>query len=152
MPKQGVPVEKFNKLLNNYAKQTVPKIGKDVLRIITEQIYKRILERTPVLTGRARRNWYPSFNTPRESTTEQVAGVRATGVPMTAAERARMQTIIRNIEFGPLGAKVWITNNLDYIGRLEHGWSAKAPAGIMEGAILGALEEISSRGVKVQRL
>ncbi len=152
MPKKGVPVEKFNKLLEEYAKKTVPKIGKDVQRIIVEQIYKRILERTPVLTGRARRNWIPTFNTPSSRTTEQVAGVRETGIPMTAEERSRIERIIRNIEFGSFGTKVWIANNLPYIRRLEHGWSAKAPAGIMEGAILGALEEISSRGVKVQRL
>ncbi len=150
MPKPGLPMEKFNLALQKYADQTVPKIAKDAQRIIAEEIYKRILQRTPVLTGRARRNWFPSFNTPRGDTTEDVAGVRATGSPITGAEKSRIAGVVRNIEFGPLGGTIWVTNNLNYIGVLESGSSAKAPNGIMEGAILGALEEISSRGIKVR--
>ena len=150
MVKKSLEINKFNRELEKFANKRVPILAKDVQKILTELIYRKILERTPVLTGRARRNWIPSFNSPVDFTTTKLAGVSETGTPETPQERARLRTITRNLQAGILGSTIFITNNLAYIGILERGNSAKAPNGIVEGAIQGALEELSSRGVKVQ--
>lgn len=151
MPKPGISPQAFRTALNKYSKDVVRKIATEIHGIVTMEVYKRIAERTPVLTGRARWNWNVSFNAPDIETSTDVAGVRSTGAPLTSVERNKARVVLRNIGFANLGSTVWISNGLPYIWFLEHGSSMKAPQGIVKGAIQGALEALSSSSLTAKK-
>lgn len=148
MAAQALDPKAFRRKLKDYEKKVREEIIVEAHGVVVREVFKRILERTPVLTGRARRNWNLSFNAPNPETTEEVAGVTQTGTPWTAQERQRAQDVLRNIKFAKVGSTIWIGNFLPYIQFLEEGSSMKAPNGIVVGAIQGALEELRSTGIK----
>lgn len=145
MPNKSLNLKDFKRALNKYSRETVDNIAKEVHGRVVTEVYKNIVERTPVLTGRARRNWNVSFNAPNPETTEDVAGVSQTGEPWTAQERERVQNVVRNIQFAKVGSVMYISNHLPYIYFLEHGSSMKAPDGIVEGAIIKALADLKAK-------
>lgn len=147
MPKTSVSMQEFNRELTKFSKRLIPTILRDTRQAVIRESYTRILMRTPVLTGRARRNWNLSFSSPNTETTEEVAGVAITGAPITGEEKARLNAILNNIGMGGTNSAIFISNGLPYIKWLEDGNSMKAPNGIVEGAILGALEVLSSKGI-----
>lgn len=64
----------------------------------------RIITETPADTGRARNNWFASVGLPSGSTT-------------TLTGTSQLPTLPENV----LGKKIYLTNNLPYIGMLEYG-------------------------------
>jgi hypothetical protein len=120
----------------------VPQIGKSIHKQVAEFVYNGIVTKTPVLTGRARHNWFPTNGSPSESAVEETASVSQTGQPMTAEEKARIKSVTGKLDALPLGAeKVYITNNLDYISKLEDGYSPKSPPNAMvQGTIINTLD------------
>lgn len=83
---------------------------------ITFQALKMIIEETPVDTGRAKSNWYINPNIP----SKEVDWDKKT--PNITEEMSKVNGKEKVI---------YITNNLPYIMRLEHGWSRKRPAGMV---------------------
>jgi hypothetical protein len=81
----------------------------------------RIVERTPVDTGRARGNWNFSIGTVDGSTTEDTD---KTGTVTISKIRSGTKA-------AKFGDTVYIANGLPYIHRLEYGWSKQAPAGMV---------------------
>lgn len=90
---------------------------------------------TPVDTGRARSNWLVGIDGPRRET----VGAMPTSTAIARAQDA--------IEASRSGQSIWISNNLPYIGRLNDGYSAQAPAGFVERAILRGAESVRSARV-----
>ena len=124
--------QQFNAEMQRWANQHVPAIGKEIHRAVSEHIYMGIVQKTPVLTGRARGNWYPSNGAPSQQVGEHLAGVSVTGTPMTAEERGSIRAVTSKLKALPLGAeKIYIANNLDYILKLENGTSPKSPPNAM---------------------
>lgn len=117
-------------------------IGKSIHKQVSEFIYKGIVERTPVLTGRARFNWFPTTGAPATQAVEETANVAVTGTPMQPEETARIKAVTSKLDALPLGSeKVYITNNLDYILKLENGHSPKSPPNMMvQGTIINTLD------------
>lgn len=128
----------------NLSKKFVDEVVKDVQVNVTGMVYEAVLETTPVLTGKARRNWNLSIQTADVTTVEDVAGVSSTGVPMTGAEKERMRALASALRNLPMGQKVFVANGLPYVPGLDAGTSAKAPYGIREIAITRVLEGRSS--------
>ena len=121
----------------------VDAIVKDVQARIATTLAKNIVEGTPVLTGKARRNWFASLGAPSNETTEEVAGVTFTGDPETDEEAARIAAVVKQLRETPVGETFYMTNNLDYVVGLEAGTgSQKAPDGILLVAILRTIEEL----------
>jgi hypothetical protein len=81
-----------------------------------------VIMATPVDTGRARANWQISIDTEIDSELDS-----------TDAQGAltRNQGIIRSYRNGA----IILQNNVAYIGQLNDGWSAQAPAGFVEKAL-----------------
>lgn len=104
------------------------------LRILTV-----LVPATPVDTGRARGNWQTSIGSPiyKETTRLDPAGV---------AEISKAKSLLAT---KPIGATVYITNNLDYIESLNDGSSAQAPAGFVQRAIAIAIQGI--RNIRILR-
>lgn len=93
---------------------------------------ERVILRTPVLTGRLRGNWQATLGSPSNKsllTTDPNGGVT---VQAARAQAARAP-----------GAMFYFVNNLAYAGRIEGGYSKKAPAGMLR-ITLAELQEIWS--------
>jgi hypothetical protein len=109
------------------------------------RLYSGIILKTPVLTGHARHNWMPTVGEPLYQELEGVAGVDYTGEPFTETEIIKMRRVQRQLKATPLGEAIYICNNAPYIERLEHGYSQKAPTGMVEVTLLGVLEDVQSK-------
>ena len=134
--------QQFHLEMTKWALRNVPLIGKAVHSAVTTAMYNGIVKKTPVLTGRARHNWFPTLGAPSSSAVEETAGVSVTGEPPTAEERARINTVTRKLKALPLGqSEVFITNNQPYIQGLEDGRSPKSPpAAMVQGTIINTLD------------
>lgn len=134
--------QQFHMEMTKWAVRNVPMIGKAVHSAVATAMYNGIVTKTPVLTGRARHNWFPTVGSPSESAVEETAGVSQTGQPPTAEERARINTVTRQLKGLPLGkSDVFITNNQPYIQGLEDGRSPKSPpAAMVQGTIINTLD------------
>lgn len=139
-----VTPRQFETEMQKLARVIVPKLGKAVHRKVTEAVYEGIVKRTPVLTGRARGNWHPTIGSPSEAVGEEVFGGSLTGEPVTGKEKARIKAVTSKLEALPLGqASSFVTNNLDYIQRLEDGSSPKSPpAAMVQGTIINTLDAL----------
>lgn len=95
---------------------------------------------TPVDTGRARANWQVNIGSSASGTVE---AEDTTGQAAIAQGRVKI-TQYRG------GSSVHITNNLAYIGRLNDGWSAQAPSGFVEKAVLVGVAAAQGAGSILQ--
>ena len=87
----------------------VEKAGEKIFRGTALSLFAKIVQRTPVDTGRARGNWMAGLNRASDNS----------GGYQSVVARAR------------LGDSLFLTNNLPYIKDLEEGTSAQAPAGMV---------------------
>jgi len=92
-----------------------------IIRKTAFDLTNAIIMDTPVDTGRARGNWIVSIDRQddRKIDTEDKSG---------ASTIAKAQNEIFN---NPIQKEIWIQNNLEYIARLEYGWSDKSPQGMV---------------------
>lgn len=97
-----------------------------VLQESHTEIASRTIERSPVLSGLFRNNWFSGLNNPNLRVTTNVArkgfGERG-GARFTEA-------LELTTEF-TMGDVLFLTNSLPYARRIEFGWSQMAPAGIV---------------------
>lgn len=120
--------------LGTFAKR-IRKLGQNIERNADKAVRRcalavdsAVVLATPVDTGRARGNWQVELNTPAVGTTDNLS---PSGREAIEQGKAR----IADYKGGSKEASINITNNLPYIGRLNEGHSAQAPAGFVERAI-----------------
>lgn len=106
---------------------------------------------TPVDTGRARSNWQVSLDTPVTGTVEPYSPGNdgSTSGPNAQAAIAQGKATIGSYKGGGANNSINITNNLPYIGRLNEGYSAQAPAGFVEKAVMVGIAAIKDENVVV---
>jgi hypothetical protein len=90
-----------------------------VVRKLTFEIFKAVVLKSPVDTGRFRANWNISADVPDYSTTPST--IKARG----GAEAARALSF-------PSGGVVYLSNGLPYARVLEDGSSKQAPQGMVK--------------------
>jgi hypothetical protein len=139
----------FKKALVKQAVKTMEAKAKDAQLAIGQHVFEKLILRTPVLTGHARHNWRPSINEQVDVEQDGVFGGLVTGEPVTVEERARWASVRKQIGRMPLGQTIWVSNNVPYAQRLEHGWSQKAPQGMVEITLREVLEGVFSTQPKV---
>lgn len=93
---------------------------------------------TPVDTGRARANWVVSINAPASGERPMPSS------PAAGASEALEQgrEVVGRYGTNSSHSAIHITNNLPYIGRLNAGSSAQAPAGFVEEAVQAAVAAV----------
>lgn len=94
------------------------------VRRATLEMFRSIVMTTPVDTGRAKGNWLPSVDSPRNEVSDRLdkSGDRVmTEIITTVPEKT--------------GYVVWLCNNVDYIRKLEYGGSKQAPDGMVRLAV-----------------
>ncbi len=92
-----------------------------VIRKVALEIFRRVVMRTPVDTGRARGNWQVEIGTPR-------GGVIDRFDPNGQRTLFDAESLIAQWQGD---AAIFLFNNLPYILRLEDGWSGQAPNGMV---------------------
>lgn len=103
---------------------------------------------TPVDTGRARSNWQVSLDKPVTGTIEPYAEGQggSTGGVNSRSAIEQGKGVIAGYKGGRIEAAICITNNLAYIGRLNDGYSAQAPAAFVEKAAMVGVAAIRGKG------
>ena len=93
----------------------------EVKRAAVLRLFFRIVQYTPVDTGRARSNWFATGQSPsvKITTDNDKSGSKA---------EARIRQKIYALKDSSI---MHLTNNLPYIKRLEYGHSAQAPSGML---------------------
>lgn len=90
-----------------------------VLRKVAIEIFSRVIQKSPVDTGRFKSNWLVAIGSIPDGTT--------VAIDVTAA--------VTRVEAATLGAKagdvIYLVNNLPYSRALEYGHSKQAPAGMV---------------------
>lgn len=120
-----------------------------LVRKVAVAVDTAVVVATPVDEGRARSNWQVGIG-------EAPEGVRDAYVPGKDGDTgaANAQQAIeqgkRIIKFYSKGNTIHITNNLPYIQRLNDGWSAQAPAGFVEKAVVIGVAAAQGAGSLVQ--
>lgn len=139
MAQQRRQIPLIMRQLISVAEQVIKKVAFD----IQANLVKASSEGgTPVDTGWARANWLVNIGTPFLQPIGTYAQAAAGNVPPAG-------TGLGNLATYKLGPKVFISNNVPYIVRLNEGSSQKAPAGFVQAAILRALTSLST-GFQVQ--
>lgn len=105
--------------------RNVEKNAQAIVRKCALAVDAAVVISTPVDEGRARANWQVSLGSPASGTLDTLD-------PSGQATVAKGASTISSHTKGA----IHITNNLPYIGRLNDGWSAQAPAGFVTRAVL----------------
>tara|TARA_R110000823_G_C15878557_1_gene494834 strand:+ start:534 stop:920 length:387 start_codon:yes stop_codon:yes gene_type:complete len=104
----------FKRDLSRFVKKT-NNMTEKVFKGTTIGLFNKVVQRTPVETGRLRNSWQPSVNSPSDSTKE-----------------GGSNTIETTVLGSKIGDKIYITNNLPYAKEIEGGSSrTKAPQGMV---------------------
>lgn len=131
---------RFNRDLKAFS----DKLGIDHVTVVKKiglDLFRRIIEKTPVDTGRARASWTIAIAIPDRTVAalgsypEYQSGA-GPGVAMAASTLNGLAPG----EYQP----VWISNNLPYIAALENGHSQQAPSGMVSLSIAETELEIDT--------
>lgn len=91
------------------------------IRAVCLSVTAEVVERTPVLEGRLRGNWFATIGAPSDAQTDETD---KTGKPTISRAGGAIKS-------AP-GTQWWLTNNLPYVLAIEYGHSSvKAPAGMV---------------------
>jgi hypothetical protein len=120
-------LREFNRRIRRIA-GGVPENTERLLRMAAFAAHQGVVLATPVDTGRARSNWTVTNGAPARSETDNVSRS-----PQGTIDRGR--EVIGQHQPGEV---LYITNNVPYIGRLNEGWSAQAPANFVQAAVAQA--------------
>lgn len=106
--------------VRRFTEKTEKGIDKTV-RAITFALFREVIQRTPVDSGRLKGNWQVSIGAPANGTVTTTDKSGATTITSMAAG------------MGGWGSTTYLANNLPYAHRIEYdGWShTKAPAGMV---------------------
>jgi hypothetical protein len=132
----------------NRRASNLPRAVNAVAKALAEAVDFQVVISTPVDIGVARSNWVVSLGTPVDDFIEAYAPGSHLGIAEKANAFAAIIQGRKEIQDRQPGQNIVIQNNAPYIGRLNDGWSAQAPAGFVEGAIQHAL--ISLNGLELK--
>lgn len=110
----------FGRQMQAITKKTSDKLD-DAVRKISIELFRKVILRSPVDTGRFRANWQVAIGSIPAGTLELTD---ATG----QATISRVQSVALRLE---AGSTITLMNNLPYGPRLESGYSAQAPTGMV---------------------
>lgn len=108
-----------------------------VVRKICLDMFKRVILRTPVATGRARANWSCAIGSVPDDVLEldDKSGT---------ATISKMAAVVAGVKAGDV---IYLVNNVPYILPLEYGHSKQAPAG-MVGITVAEFQAVVNRATE----
>jgi hypothetical protein len=137
-------MKQFASTMRTYAKNVSANADRLVRRCALA-VDGAVVIATPVDTGRARSNWQVRADQPATDTIDPYDEGKdgSTGGANARAALDQGKAVISRYN-GNLNRELHITNNLAYIGRLNDGYSAQAPAGFVEKAMLVGVQAVQS--------
>lgn len=114
-------------------------LTEQVVTKITLDVSANLIETTPVDTGWARANWAPAIGTPNIEDLRGIVPDARDAASAGAQQQQALATVATGYKLSM--GKVFVTNNVPYISRLNDGSSAQAPAGFVQRAIHKAVTE-----------
>lgn len=110
----------FEAQLKEFSDVLLPEYQTVFVKKISMELLKKLINKSPVDTGRFRGAWVVGRNTPDRSEPDSPD-------PTGIATEIKGISDIGAIREGDI---VYISNNLDYALMLEYGWSKQAPQGM----------------------
>lgn len=110
----------FEAQLKEFSDVLLPEYQTVFVKKISMELLKKLINKSPVDTGRFRGAWVVGRNTPDRSEPDSPD-------PTGIATEIKGISDIGAIREGDI---VYISNNLDYALMLEYGWSKQAPSGM----------------------
>ena len=110
----------FEAQLKEFSDVLLPEYQTVFVKKISMELLKKLINKSPVDTGRFRGAWVVGRNTPDRSEPDNPD-------PTGIATEIKGISDIGAIREGDI---VYISNNLDYALMLEYGWSKQAPQGM----------------------
>lgn len=103
-----------------YQKKVLDKLEK-VVKETALIAFGNLIAQTPVDTGRAKASWF--------------LDVGSVDVKIVEPDFDNQSEAVARSQSYTLDSKIFISNNLPYIRRLNEGWSQQAPAGYVDSAL-----------------
>lgn len=132
----GLPYSEWARRIGEISRDVPKNETAKTLTKLANAAVDKIVERSPVgnpalwvnpapagyVPGTFKNNWFVDIGSmsPRQRTQPDAAG------SASLAEKSKLSAIRSN----PY-VIVWIHNSVPYAGRIEHGWSSQAPAGVV---------------------
>ena len=112
--------------------------------ILSEEVTHNLIDATPVDTGFAETNWIPSIAVPYKGTASTYEKALNGSTDNGPQRRGLFQLRLGyNVTKGP----IYIVNNVDYISLLNMGYSAQAPSGYVQTAIVQSIVGLNGRRI-----
>lgn len=157
--------DKIETALSNLAKSLGKADIKKIVIFIASRVLERVIEKTPVDTGRARMGWSKAFRTLQRNKYSFLKGQilfsigkskkntfkirdKKTGKLVTeefdnrTGKMEPLRTGDITIKDGPRSFSITIYNDVVYISELETGYSAQAPFGMLRISLLELMDEV----------
>ncbi len=114
-------------------------ITEKVVTKITLDVTANLIETTPVDTGWARANWVPAIGSVNTTAPSFTSTKPSTSEVQTSNVAQQSATVNIVTSYTLPQGKVFISNNVPYIIKLNNGSSKQAPAGFVQRAIKKAI-------------
>jgi hypothetical protein len=101
--------------------------AESIVKVTMIELFNRVIQKSPVDTGRFRANWNCSIGSPDLSTSESID-------PSGSGAISKATSTV--VSYTLNGQSVFLTNNLPYADRLENGWSKQAPNGMVRLSVM----------------
>jgi len=129
----------FSSDLKKFADKTERNAEK-LVRGTSLALFRQVIQRTPVKTGRAKGNWQTDVNRMATSIVER---------DDKSGAKAIAETIVKTGKF-KLGQYISMANNLPYINKLEDGSSKQMPSGMVKITVGEFQREINRQARKIR--
>jgi hypothetical protein len=100
------------------------------MKRMTLEAFSRVVQRSPVDTGRFRANWQVGVGTRPTTYSTELADRASQGAPPNGDGMS--MTLEQVAKINPQTVATYVVNNLPYAERLENGHSQQAPNGMVE--------------------
>jgi hypothetical protein len=136
MARRTRDLQGFTADLRKFQTVIVPSTLVAFQKLLAFELYKRIMQKTPVDKGTLRGSWTVSIGTPSDENTGKQTSA-ADGQAMTASEQGHIDGALAQMAEMKLGNIVWINNSMPYVGVIEFDGhsSEKAPRGMVNISI-----------------
>jgi hypothetical protein len=140
--RKGVWVDysELNAAVANTAAEGIFLTGHGVT-VTARKFMKKVEQRTPVKTGRARAGWYKAVVGLGGKWTDK-------GTSQAQIALGKSEGSFKDRTTNKYKRYIAIDNNVPYIDKLEHGWSLQAPSGMVKLTALEMKGELRSKFIK----
>lgn len=113
----------------------------EVLRTATMEIFGRVIDRSPVKSGRFKGNWNASVGAADTSVSDRKD-------PGGSVTKARVQSSVSSAKSGD---EIFLVNALPYARKLEFGSSKQAPLGVIGPVVLEFQQAVNKAAAKLRK-